>query len=144
MLLKRTVGRQFSLAAFLAAQVMLDLEPGLKLLGLVPAHGGLHLSHTWTTGAVVALLAAVVGMLVGAGRWGWWRSPFPAVWISGLSAAVGVISHLLLDGLYHADVAVGLGCPGLSGVVPRGLLDRVLLVALVAGLALMTLSSKQS
>lgn len=148
MLLKRAVGRQFSLAAFLAAQVLLDLEPGLKLFGLVPISDGPHLSHTWPTGAVVGLVAAVVG--VGAGLCGWRRSlgmrlhcQTPTVWIAAASAALGVMSHLLLDGIYHADVAASIGLPGLSGVVPPLALDAALLVALVLGLAVMTLSSKR-
>ncbi len=143
LLLKRAAGQKFSLVAFLAAQVLLDLEPGLKLTGLLPEGAGLHLSHTWTTGAVVGLVAAVVGGC------GWrrgkglrLRGQTPRLWISTTSAAVGVVSHLLLDGLYHADVAAGLGCPGLSGVVPQGWLDTALLVALVVGLVTMTLSSK--
>lgn len=143
LLLKQAAGQKFSLPAFLAAQMLLDLEPGLKLLGLIKNRDDLHAWHTWTTGAGVVVLATVVGVLVGAGRWGWWRSPSPTAWISGLSAAVGVVSHLLLDGLYHADVAAGLGCPGLSGVVPQGWLDVVLLVALVVGFVAMTLSSKR-
>lgn len=149
MLLKRAVGRQFSLAAFIAAQVLLDLEPGLKLFGLVPISDGLHLSHTWPRGAVVGLVAAVVG--VGAGLCGWRGSPpgmrlhgqTPTVWIAAASAALGVMSHLLLDGLYHADVAASIGLPGLSQVVPPLALDAALLVALVLGLVVMTLSSKR-
>lgn len=73
LLLKRAAGSRFSLVAFLAVQVILDLEPSLKLLGLVPISDSLHLSHTWTTGAVVGLVAAVVGVV--SVSCGWQRGP---------------------------------------------------------------------
>lgn len=150
MLLKRASGPRFSLLAFALSQVLLDLEPGLKLLGLLPEGAGLHVVHTWAVGAVVAVVAAVLGW--GLGRvlglsvchgLGLRRSPSPTVWIATTSAALGVVSHLLLDAVYHGDVAAGLGLPVLSGVVPQGWLDGALLVALVAGLSAMTASSKQ-
>lgn len=131
LLLKRAAGSKFDLAAFIIAQALLDAEPVLKILGLIPAHGSLHLSHTWPTGAGVVLVAAA------ASAWGclWLVQKSPTAWSSGAGAALGVLSHLVLDAVYHADVAVGLGLPGLSGVVSQGWLDAWLLVALVAGLA---------
>jgi hypothetical protein len=131
LLLKRAAGSKFNLAAFIIAQVLLDLEPVLKILGLVPIQGGLHLSHTWPTGAGVVLVAAA------ASAWGfrWLGQKSPTAWIAAVSAALGVLSHLVLDAVYHADVAASIGLPGLSGVVSQGWLDAWLLVALVAGLA---------
>lgn len=133
LLLKRAAGSKFDLAAFVLSQVLLDAEPVLKILGLLPAQGGLHLSHTWPTGAGVVLVAAA------ASAWGcrWVGRPNPTTWIAAASAALGVLSHLALDAVYHADVAAGLGLPELSGVVSQGWLDAGLLVALVAGLVLL-------
>lgn len=128
LLLKRAAGTRFSLTSFITSQVLLDIEPGLKLFGLVPLQGGLHQGHTWLTGAGVALVAALAA-------WGVLRlrGQNPTVWISAASAALGVLSHLALDAVYHADVAAGLGFPELSGVVSQVWLDGGLLIALVAG-----------
>lgn len=133
LLLKRAAGSKFDLAAFIIAQVLLDLEPVLKILGLIPAQGGLHLGHTWSTGAGVVLAAAA------ASAWGcrWVGLQNPTAWSSMLGAALGVLSHLVLDAAYHADVAAGLGLPELNGVVSQGWLDGGLLVVLVAGLVLL-------
>lgn len=133
LLIKRAAGSKFDLVAFVAAQVLLDLEPVLKILGILPEQGGLHLSHTWPVGAGVVLVAAAASV------WGcrWVGRPNPTAWSSVLGAALGVLSHLGLDALYHGDVAAGLGLPVLSGVVSQGWLDAGLLVALVAGLVLL-------
>lgn len=130
LLLKRTAGRRFCITAFLTTQVLLDIEPGLKLFGLLLESGGLHVGHTVSTGAGIAAVTAASTWLM-LRLWG----KSPTLWISAASAALGVASHLVLDGIYHADVAAGLGFRGLYGVVPQGWLDGVLLVALVAGLA---------
>lgn len=130
LLIKQAGGCGFSLTAFLTTQVLLDIEPGLKLLGLLPESGGLHVGHTGATGAGVAAIAAVSTWLVLR-----LRCKRPTFWISAASATIGVASHLVLDSIYHADVAAGLGFRGLCGVVSQGWLDGVLLVTLVAGLA---------
>lgn len=128
LLLKRAAGHRFSLLTFTASQVLLDIEPGLKLLGFIPESGGLHVWHTWSMGAGIAAVAALGAWLVLR-----LRGQNPSAWISATSAALGVLSHLALDSIYHADVAAGLGYPGLCGVVPQGWLDAGLLIALVAG-----------
>ena len=136
LLLKRAAGSRFSLSSFDLSQVLLDIEPGLKLTGLLTEGAGLHLSHTWSTGAVVGLVAAAASAW--GCRWvvegcGWrWRQN-PSAWSSVLGAALGVLSHLGLDAVYHADVAASIGLPVLNGVVSQGWLDAGLLVALVAG-----------
>lgn len=77
------------------------------MLGLLPESVGLHVGHTGATGAGVAAIAAVSTWLVLRLRC---NRP---TWISAASAAIGVASHLVLDSIYHADVAAGLGLPGL-------------------------------
>lgn len=131
MLLKRASGPRFSLLAFALSQVLLDLEPGLKLLGLLPEGAGLHAGHTWPTGAGVVLVAAAASAV----GFRWLGQKSPTAWSSVAGSALGVVSHLLLDAVYHADVAVSIGLPGLNAVVSPSGLDGVLLVALVAGLA---------
>lgn len=128
LLLKRVAGNQLNLKTFAIAQVLLDMEPGLKLIGLLPEGAGLHTGHTWALGGYMVITSVVGFWLVRCSR-----GATPSAWKSGLSAVFGVVSHLLLDGIYHADVAAGLGLQELSGVVPQGWLDGVLLVALLVG-----------
>lgn len=128
LLLKRVTGNRLNLKTFALTQVLLDMEPGLKIIGLLPEGAGLHTGHTWALGGYMAM-AAVVGSWVVRRS----RGVTPSAWKSGLSAGLGVVSHLLLDSIYHADVAAGLGLRGLSGVVPQGWLDVGLLLALAVG-----------
>lgn len=128
-LARAAIGPRFGLAGYLVSQVLLDLEPGLKLFGLIPEGIGLHTLHTL---AVAPLYVAATLWLV----WGWRRirtvscpQPF---WTEVLGATVGVVSHLVLDALYHSDVATGLGYPAVSTLVPREVLDGGLAVMLLA------------
>lgn len=130
-LARAAIGPRFGLAGYLVAQVLLDLEPGLKLFNLMPEGLGLHTLHTL---AVAPLYVAATLWLV----WGWRRvrsssSPQP-FWTEALGATVGVASHLALDALYHIDVATGLGYPGASALVPREALDGGLAVMLLASM----------
>lgn len=130
-LARAAIGPRFGLAGYLVSQVLLDLEPGLKLFGLMAEGIGLHTLHTL---AVSPLYVAATLWFV----WGWRQirsgiaqQPF---WTEVLGAAVGVVSHLALDALYHIDVAAGLGYPGASTLVPREVLDGTLALMLFASL----------
>jgi len=130
-LARAAIGPRFGLAGYLVSQVLLDLEPGLKLFGLIPEGIGLHTLHTL---AVAPLYVAATLWLV----WGWRqiqtaKTPQP-FWTELIGATVGVASHLALDALYHSDVAAGLGYPGLSRLVPREVLDGGLAVMLLASI----------
>jgi hypothetical protein len=112
--------------------VLLDLEPGLKLFGLMAEGVGLHTLHTLV---VAPLYVAATLWLV----WGWRQiraanTPQP-FWTEVIGATVGVASHLALDALYHSDVAAGLGYPGVSSLVPREVLDGGLAFLLLASIA---------
>ena len=128
------------LLGFLVSQVLLDLEPGLKLFGLADEGAGLHEWHTWALAPAFVLAAwgfAVVlqwaALRVGQRlvfveqRWRWLRS---GSWSEAGGAIVGVVSHLLLDALYHSDVAANIFLPGASGLVSQSALDLSLLVLL--------------
>lgn len=88
--LRHWLRQRFSLAAFIAVNILIDLEPGLIMffnmdsLGY-PLHGTLHtLAGTTGAGLLVAACAPRRAVLIG--------------------AMIGAWSHLLLDALVHTDV----------------------------------------
>ena len=87
---KRLAKEKFSLGAFIAVNILIDLEPaavmffGMDRLGY-PLHGVMH-----------TLLGACLAILVIALFEWQWR------WFAG--AAYGGISHLLMDATVHTDV----------------------------------------
>ena len=98
LLIQSAARRQFSLVAFITAQVLIDLEPGLNLLRHHhPVHGALH---TYLGSLILVPVAALV-----ARAWNriFRKSPrrFSSLLISGW---VGVWSHVLLDSLIHRDI----------------------------------------
>jgi len=137
---RAALGPRFGLLGFLVSQVLLDLEPGLKLFGFADEGAGLHEWHTWALAPAFALVAWVLAVgtqwvmrrvgqrLVFVGqRLAWLRS---SSWSEAGGAIVGVVSHLLLDAVYHADVAAAVGLPGAWGLVPQSTIDLSLLALL--------------
>jgi len=119
---KSAVGRFFSLPAFIAANCLMDVEPVVRVvLGL---EGGLHeATHTMEVGAVIAVAATVLTRQL---------LPASSTWLTaGLGSAYGIATHLVLDALYHADVADSLGLPGASNIIPHAYLDGWLLLMLI-------------
>lgn len=112
---KAAAGNRLGLIAFGLSQVLMDIEPGVRmLLGTADLHGW---SHTVLGAAAIAALATwwsrgLVRLL--AGRWNdevrhygqnWLGVPGAFSWpVAALGAVVGTISHLGLDGLMHADM----------------------------------------
>ena len=103
LLLKAASPGRVSLTAFIAANVVIDIESGVNLVaGRYPVHGPLH---TFLASSVAGL---VVGALVFgvAGRLGWTRrwpgetAKRPAL----LGGWLGGASHVLLDGVMHRDI----------------------------------------
>ena len=101
---KAAGGRHFSFMVFGGTQVLMDLEPGYKLLtGGAPLHGP---SHTLAGALLIGLLAAVIGKPVSelafrlAGR-----ADLRIGWGSAFAGALlGAFSHILLDAVMHADM----------------------------------------
>lgn len=87
---KQVMKNRFGLGAFIAVNVLIDLEPGaVMFFGMdrlgYPLHG---LMHT-LLGATIAMVAVALF------EWQW-------RWLAG--AAFGAYSHLLMDALVHTDV----------------------------------------
>lgn len=82
----------------------MDIEP---LIGIIRGDAVLHgWSHTLAGAAVIGLIAGWIGRPISMRVLGWLRirnRPFP--WhASFCGALVGAFSHLILDGLMHADM----------------------------------------
>jgi len=105
LLLKGAGPRHVSLTAFIATQVVVDLESLYFILrGEYPVHRWVH--TVWVAGAV----GLAVGAAVGARARRWTTAAAPALRDDlGMGAALvggllGGVSHPLLDGLMHRDV----------------------------------------
>lgn len=111
---KYAAPRRFSLAAFTLANCMIDVEPVIKVLSgsAEPLHS---LTHNVEVGAAIAALAAIAVKTL---------RPDGITWLAAAcGAGYGIATHLGLDALYHADVAVQIGLPGAAGVVSHGVID---------------------
>lgn len=104
---KAVLGKRFSYCAFFGTQVLMDIEPGLKLFGFLdgPIHG---FTHTW----LGALLIGVLYLLL---HWVWQRlgprGIFEAARYARSSVIVGsvlfgVLSHVVLDAWMHQDMLI--------------------------------------
>lgn len=112
MAMKAAMGRHFSLVAFGAAQVAMDIEPLLHMLrGDARLHG---FTHTWLGALLVGAVAWPGAKLL--------YPPLAAVWNAGLDgprfaiaprvdwmpaavgAFAGTLSHVVLDAVMHADM----------------------------------------
>lgn len=99
--------RHVSFLAFCGANVFTDVEPLYYLLThQYPVHRFLHTiagaTLTWIATLILFLLAIRVGSRLNVPNWFGWRN-LTAMPI-GLGAALGSYSHLVLDGLMHADM----------------------------------------
>lgn len=114
MALKSVAGNRFSLITFGAAQVAMDIEPGVGMLrGAAVLHGW---SHTYlgaaAIGAAVLLCRPACNWILH--RWNaelrhhrlnWVVSPEPIAWLpAAVGAFAGTLSHVALDSLMHFDI----------------------------------------
>jgi hypothetical protein len=108
LLIKAAAPRQFSMAAYSLAQVVIDVESGYYLLqGEYPVH---RQAHTFLLGGLIGMLCGLVVSRIG----GWWARPRDAVHealaaefrmpVAVVSGIFGGIFHSLLDGIMYADI----------------------------------------
>ena len=120
-LVKSAAPARFSFFAFATAQVLMDLEPGYKML--TQSDSDLHVITHNSPGAILIALATVLVCLA-LKRWSpqRYRVQIPKVSLPILmiSALIGTLSHVFLDGLYHFDLHM----------VQYGMADRFALASL--------------
>ncbi|MBB1089607.1 hypothetical protein H4F99_14070 [Lysobacter sp. SG-8] len=135
-LFKAIGGPRFSFMVFGGAQVLMDIEPLLGLLGHWPAvHGA---SHTVPGALVIGTIAGAIGRPVSARVLRWLRVPHaPFTWTASfVGAYVGTFSHVLFDALMHSDMSPAWPFAGgnpLLGQVGTGPLHLACMLAGVVG-----------
>ncbi|WP_347249957.1 metal-dependent hydrolase [Zoogloea sp.] len=105
LLIKAAMQGAFSLMVFGWAQIVMDVQP---LVVILTGEGHLHgFTHTWIGASLLGIASALSGKYLsefGLRLMGCHRL-VPIVWpVAVLSAFVGTFSHVLLDGIMHADV----------------------------------------
>lgn len=108
-LAKSIAPKHFSFTAFAVSNVLIDVEPLVRMLGLLDdtiLHGP---THTFPGAVVIAALTLPAVRMwdraASALRLTGLRPPAVPTWIVLTSALVGTVSHLILDGMMHADMA---------------------------------------
>lgn len=107
-LIKAVAPRQFSMAAYSVAQIVIDLESGYQLIKKqYPVHRD---AHTFFVGGLIGVLCGLIVSRAGA----WWSRPRDApveaiaseyrLTVAVLSGLFGGLFHSLLDAIMHADV----------------------------------------
>jgi hypothetical protein len=108
LLVKAAAPRQFSMAAYSLAQVVIDIESGYYMLHhATPVH---RQAHTFALGGLIGLACGLIVSKVGA----WLARPRDVVPealaaeyrlpVAVLSGIFGGIFHSVLDGIMHADI----------------------------------------
>lgn len=104
-LAKAVAPKKISFAGFALAQVMMDLEPGYKMVS--GSASDLHIiTHNLTGASVIALITY--------GVWRCWERIRPTryaqtIILKGVlagSCVFGTFSHVFLDGMYHIDMGL--------------------------------------
>lgn len=97
-------GRHFSFMVFGGAQVLIDVEPLIRIArGDFVLHG---YTHTIAGALVIGIVAALIGKPISAFVLASLRIPHaPLTWRAVFAGAfVGTFSHVLLDAVMHADM----------------------------------------
>ena len=155
LLVKPMARRRFSVLVFGVSQVLIDVEPLVRILR------GDRVLHGWTHTIGGALVIGAVAALVSRAPVNWWlrqlrRSPGDAgaAWLSPdvgwraafLSSWIGTGSHLVFDAVMHADMhplaPFTLTNP-LLGIVPLDVLHLGLVAAGVVGLVLLAADARR-
>jgi membrane-bound metal-dependent hydrolase YbcI (DUF457 family) len=141
-LVKGLAGDHFSFLVFGGAQVLMDIEPGIRrLMGSAMHHGP---AHTLLGASVIGAIAAISGKPISELCLRWLNVTHrPLTWrASAVGAFVGTYSHVLLDAVVHSDLTpfapwssanplfgvVSVSCVYVSCVV-SGLVGAALVVA---------------
>lgn len=99
---KAVAPRHISFQAFALTQVLMDIEPAVRMAaGQSDVHGW---SHTWFGAVVVAALVLPVWRLIEGRRWYRWTVERVAPRIVAASAVLGALSHIAIDAMIHADM----------------------------------------
>lgn len=135
-LFKGAGGDRFSFMVFGGAQVLMDIEPLVRIL----RHDGvLHgFTHTIAGALVVGAITGALGKPISEPIlrfFGLLRHPIP--WkVSFITAMIGTYSHIILDGIMHADMEpfwpLIAGNP-LLGLVDVGLLHILCVICGIIG-----------
>lgn len=140
LLLKSLLQGSFSLMVFGWAQILMDVEP---LVAMIRGEGVLHgASHTWAGALLIGGAAALSGKPAAVLGLRLFRlaSHLPLSWpVAFASAWIGTFSHVLLDGVMHADMQPlrpFTDGNGLLGLVSVGHLHLFCLVTGALGLLL--------
>ena len=135
-LFKAVGGRHFSFMVFGGAQVLMDLEPGLRMMfGMSVLHGW---THTLAGAAIIGSVAAFTGKrVIEIGLRARGKDFTPMKWHASILAAyVGTFSHVLLDGIMHSDMVPWYPLASgndLLGLISVGALHNLCLVMGVGG-----------
>lgn len=142
--IKAVTGRHFSLTVFGFSQILIDLEPLVRMLHHDNVLHGF--SHTYIGALLLAMVAATVGKpLCGWMLRSWnasaqqarseWACVYPDIsWrVAWVSALIGTLSHVWLDSFMHHDMHPWLPLSqgnGLLGIFP---VSQIYLFCVFAG-----------
>ena len=104
-LLKGIGGDRFSFMVFGGSQVLIDIEPGYRIIvGDSVLHGP---SHTILGALAIGVIATLTGKPISEFVLRLVRYPWPQVsWLAAtLGAFLGTFSHLFFDAIMHSDMA---------------------------------------
>jgi membrane-bound metal-dependent hydrolase YbcI (DUF457 family) len=141
--------RHVSFLAFCGGNILTDIEPLYFLLThQYPVHRFFHTvvgaTITWIITLALFLLAIRLGSLFSLPNWFGWRNltPLPIA----VGAALGAYSHLVLDGLTHADMAPFAPFTGsnpLLGAISPDALYLICIAAALAGVMLIAIRARK-
>ena len=103
LLLKGLLQGSFSFMVYGWTQVLMDIQP---LIVLITGEGHLHgFSHTLMGGGLIAVFAAISGKYASEWTLSFLQIPHDIRWwVSGFSAGLGALSHVILDAIMHGDL----------------------------------------
>lgn len=104
-LFKGIGGDRFSFMVFGGSQVLIDIEPGYRMISGDPVlHGP---SHTIAGALIIGAIATITGKPISEYVLKLFRYPWPLItWVAAaFGAFLGTFSHLFFDAIMHADMS---------------------------------------